>query len=175
MGQGREKGGWPLHTDVLELQPCQSWRLVIEDRGGKGVLGVVVRDLEHERLQNRSMDRRVEDLENIGSQLTLLRTKVELAVTVRRIGESRRELGQRSGEGLTDGKRGSFRAVNEHPGTVRLGHVDLAPETTMLESNVTPETTDVGEGDPLEIDLETVLSLKLLGQIKEDFGQDLRG
>ena len=121
------------------------------------------------------MGRRVEDLENVGSQLSVLRAKMELAVTVRGVGESRRELGQRSGEGLTDGKRGSFRAVNEHPGTVRFGHVDLAPKATMLESDVTPEATDVGEGDPLEIDLESVLSLKLLGQIKEDFGQDLRG
>ena len=45
----------------------------------------------------------------------------------------------------------------------------------MLERRVTPETADVGDGDPLEVDLETVRSLELLGQIEEDFGQDLRG
>jgi hypothetical protein len=69
MCQGREKGGWPLHTDVLELQPGQSWRLIIEDGRGECVLGIVVRYLEYEGLQNRSMDRRVEDLENVGSEL----------------------------------------------------------------------------------------------------------
>jgi len=80
--QGREKGGWPLHTDVLELQPSQSWRLIVEDRRGEGVLGIVVRNLEHERLQYGSMDGRVEDPENIGSQLPLLRVEMEFAITV---------------------------------------------------------------------------------------------
>ena len=45
----------------------------------------------------------------------------------------------------------------------------------MLESNVAPKATDVGDGDPLEVDLETFLSLKLLGEVEEDFGEDLRG
>ena len=40
----------------------------------------------------------------------------------------------------------------------------------MLESDVAPKVTDMGDGDPLEVDLETVLSLKLLGQHEEDFG-----
>jgi len=82
MRQGREKGGWPLHTDVLELQPSQSRRLIIEHRRGEGVLGIVVRNLEHERFQYGSMDRRVEDSENIGSQLSLLCMEMEFSVTV---------------------------------------------------------------------------------------------
>lgn len=45
----------------------------------------------------------------------------------------------------------------------------------MLESDVAPESADTGDRDPLEVDLETVLSLELLGQHKEDLGQDLRG
>jgi len=107
MGQRREKRGRPLHADVLELQPGQGWCLVIEDRGGEGVLGIVVRNLEHERLQNRSVDRRIEDLENIGSQLPLLGAKMEFAITVRGVGEGIREIGQRTDEGLSDGERGS--------------------------------------------------------------------
>ena len=65
--------------------------------------------------------------------------------------------------------------INEFPGAVRVGDINLAPEATMLESNVTPEATDVGDGDPLEVDLETFLSLKLLSQVEEDFGEDLGG
>ena len=38
-----------------------------------------------------------------------------------------------------------------------------------------PKPADTGDGDPLEIDPETVLSLELLGHHEEDFGQDLRG
>ena len=45
----------------------------------------------------------------------------------------------------------------------------------MLESDVAPKVADMGNGDPLEVDLETVLSLKLLCQDEEDLGQDLRG
>lgn len=67
MREGREKGGWPFQTDVLELQPSQSWRLIVEDRRGKCALGIIVRHLEYEGLQNRSMDGRVENLENVGS------------------------------------------------------------------------------------------------------------
>ena len=54
---------------------------MIKYRRGEGVLGDVVRDLEYERLQNRSMNRRVESVENIGAQLPVLRTQMEFAVT----------------------------------------------------------------------------------------------
>lgn len=173
MGQRREEGSWPVHTDVLELQPGQSWCLVIEDGGGKGVLGIVVRNLEDERLQDRSMDRRVEDLDNIRSQLSILGAKMELAITVRGVDEGIGEIGQRTDEGLSDRERGSVGAVNEFAGTVWGGHVDGAPEAAMLESNVAPDTTDVGDGEPPEVDLETFLGLELLSQVKEDLGQDL--
>lgn len=175
MGQRREERGWPLHADILELQPSQSWRLVIEDGRGKGVFGIVVRNLEDERLQNGNMDGGVESPKNVGTQLPLLRTEMEFAVAVRRVGEGIREVGQRTGEGLAYGKRGSIGAINECRGEVRCGHVDPAPEATTLESNVTPETADMGDRDPLEVDLETVLNLKLFGQVKEDFRQDLGG
>jgi hypothetical protein len=82
MCQGREKGGRPLQTDVLELQPSQSWRFITEDRSGECVLGIVIRHLEYEGLQNRSMDGRVEDLENVGSQLAILGAEVEFPITV---------------------------------------------------------------------------------------------
>ena len=148
---------------------------MIEERRGEGVLGIVIRDFEDERLQHWSMGRRVEDTENLRTQLPILGAEVEFTITVRGVGEGKGELGQGAGEGLPDGERGPIRAVNEFPGAVGVGYVDLAPETTMLESDVAPKTTDMGNRDPLEVDLETLLSLKLLGQIEEDFRQDLRG
>lgn len=175
MGQRREEGGWPLHADVLELQPRQGWCLVIEEGRGKGVLGIVVRNLEDEGLQDGSMDRRVEDLENIGSQLAVLRTEMEFTITMRRIGEGIGEIGQGADEGVSDGKRGAVRAVNAFEGAARVCHIDLAPEATMLESNVAPKAADVGDRDPFEVDLETVLGLKLVGEVKEDLGEDLWG
>ena len=118
MGQRREEGGRPLHTDVLKLQPGQDRCLVIEDCGRKGVLGIVVRNLEHERLQNRSMDRRVEDLENVGSQLSILRAKMEFAITVRGVDEGSGEVGQRTDKGLSDGERGSVGVIDKFAGAV---------------------------------------------------------
>ena len=45
----------------------------------------------------------------------------------------------------------------------------------MLQSDVAPKTTDLSDGDPLEVNLETVPSLELLSEHEEDFGEDLRG
>ena len=81
MCKGREEGGWPFQADVLELQPGQSWRLVIEDGRGKRVLGVFVRYLECEGLQRGSMDRGVEDLENVESELPILGAEMEFTIT----------------------------------------------------------------------------------------------
>ena len=45
----------------------------------------------------------------------------------------------------------------------------------MLESDVTPKTTDMGDSSPLEVSLETALSLELLSEDEEDLREDLRG
>jgi len=121
------------------------------------------------------MDRRVEDLENVGSQLPLLGAEMEFTITVGGVDEGVREIGQGTDEGLTDGEGGPVGTVDEFRDAVGVGHVDLAPETTMLESDGAPDATDVGDGDPPEVDLETLLSLELLGEVEEDFGEDLGG
>jgi hypothetical protein len=81
MCEGREKGGRPLQSDVLELQPSQSWRLVIEDGRGECVFGRAVRYFECEGLQNGSMNRGVEDLEKASSELTVLGADMEFTIT----------------------------------------------------------------------------------------------
>ena len=52
------------------------------------------------------MDGRVEDLENIRSQLPVLCAEMELAITARGVREGIGEFGKRAGEGLPNGKRG---------------------------------------------------------------------
>ena len=45
----------------------------------------------------------------------------------------------------------------------------------MLQSDVAPKMTDVGNNDPLGVRHETVLDLKLLSEHEDDFRYDLRG
>jgi hypothetical protein len=105
VGEGREKGGWSLQTDIPELQPSQNWRFVIEDHRGEHILEIVFRHLKYERLENQGMDRGIEDLMHVGSQLPLLGAETDFVATV---GEGNGQLSQRAGEVFTDGERGTL-------------------------------------------------------------------